>query len=192
LSTSAWEKITGQPSRMGPAALIPVYDGGGEWQLFRNTEAIQPGRADPARVDRLRQKTQNLLEHYPDTIPQLEKLGVRVKSLLSRPIKTPADVERWAASIFNQGPLTRAAYSQEPPRAALSGHAAAKRVRRAQANGGPVRPRGRPRKDGLMPGSKEAKAADAAKKGRRVTVIDMRGKTAEEVTPRRRLVRVGA
>jgi len=60
---------------------------------------------------------------------------------------------------------------------------------------GAVRPRGRPRKDGLVPGSPEAKAADAAKRrkpkseGATITPLP----TPEpEPAPRRRLVRVGS
>lgn len=214
-----WSKITGNGKKIGRTGAIPVFDTDDDaWKIFHNVHVIWPGlenAADPEKVDHLRRQVNSLLDRFPETVPQLEKLGVRVKSLLSKPIKTPEDVRAWAESIFNTGPVadvprhvadalalvyddftvqvkggrhpvwvlpaeprgsgvvatvdftvpgsklrygprhefTKAALSQQLP------CAASKRVRPSTG-----RPRGRPRKDGLTPGSKEAKAADAQKK----------------------------
>jgi len=213
-----WAKITGNGKKIGRTGAIPVFDTYDDtWKIFYNVHVIWPSlenAADPEKVDRLRRQANSLLDRFPDTVPQLEKLGVRVKSLLAKPIKTPEDVQAWAESIFNTGPIgdaprhvedalalvyddfniyarggrhpvwvlpaaprgsgvvatidftvpaskvrygprhefTKTALSQQLP------SAASKRVRPSTG-----RPRGRPRKDGLTPGSKEAKAADAQK-----------------------------
>jgi hypothetical protein len=222
--TEAWQKITGTDAQMGRAGWIPVYDGG--WRIFRSTHTIWPGLenlADPNEVDRLRHNAMSLLDHYPETMNQLEKLGVRVKGLLNKPIKTQADVAQWAESIFNTGPVldslpphvadamalgypdfkvivssgrhpqyvlpagpygttkqtvnynvpgsrlkfgprhefSKAAWSLQAP---VTPQNPTKRYRGTLDENGATRPRGRPRKDGLTSGSKEAKAADAQKK----------------------------
>jgi hypothetical protein len=213
--TEAWQKITGFDGmiKLGRMGYIPVYNGA--WTWFRNTAVIWPGMeysSDPERVDKLRTNALELLAAFPDTLPQLEKLGIRVKGLLNKQVKTQEDIEAWANSIFNMGPtnglpphvedalalagtgfkivvqkganpqyvlpavpleseskatldfntpgsrtkfgprhaFTKTAFSTPPP---------GTRIRPE----GPVRPRGRPRKDGLPPGSKEARAADKAK-----------------------------
>lgn len=216
----AWDKIYGA-TKLGRAGFIPVYDDG-TWRLFHNTVTIWPGMenaVDPERIDVLRRNAVSLMERYPDTIPQLEKLGVRVKSLLNKAIKTHADVLAWAESIFNVGPssglpihvqdamsmayddlkvqvrsgrhpafvlpvapretgikqtvdytvpgsklrygprheFTKAAFSLQAPQ---GGTEADRRAQAKDVLNGAVRGRGRPRKDGLMPGSKDAMAAD--------------------------------
>lgn len=206
----------------GCAGCIPVYDG--QWRVFRNALTIYDGAenaADPAKVDVLRQNVVDLLDHYPDTIKQLEKLGARVRGLLNRQIKTQADVQAWADSMFNSGPtggkqplhihdtidlayddivievkggrdpvyvipagprgsgvnetidfsvpgskkrygprneFTKAAFAKQVPKKIK-----APRYRGKTAEGEPQRPRGRPRLDGLIPGSPEAKRADRKK-----------------------------
>lgn len=215
--TEAWQKITGFDGmiKLGRVGYVPVYHDD-SWTWFKNTAVIWPGMeysSDPERVDKLRLSAIRLLDAFPDTIPQLEKLGIRIKGLLGKQIKTKADIEQWANSIFNTGPtnglpvhvedalalsgsdfkivvqrgpnpqyvlpavpleseskatldfntpgsrtkfgprhaFTKTAFSIPPPGAARN---------RPE---GSVRPRGRPRKDGLPPGSKEARAADKAK-----------------------------
>jgi hypothetical protein len=208
--------------------VIPVYDGE-TWRLFRNTVTIWPGMetaADPDKVDRLRENVTSLMGRYAETLPQLEKLGIRVKTLLNRQIKTHADVVTWAESIFNVGPstgllvhvedalamayddlkiqvqmgrhpafvlpaaargagvrqtvdytvpgsklrygprheYTKTAFSLQAPGAAQSHTEATRRAQAQDVLSGAVRGRGRPRKDGLMPGSREAKAADRKKR----------------------------
>jgi hypothetical protein len=215
--TEAWQKITGNSklTKVGRVGLIPVYDGT-EFLLFRNTNIIWPGVenvAEPEKVERLRRNAVALLEAFPETIPQLEKLKIMVKATLNKPIKTPKDVEVWANSIFNTGPITNLPMHVEDaqalayddfhlqvrggrhpvwvlpagprdsgvvatldystpgsrvrygPRHEFTKTAMSQQLPRATRSPteASVRPRGRPRKDGLMPGSKEARAADKAK-----------------------------
>jgi len=264
----AWERITGHAPKLGRAGIIPIYDDG-TWRLIHNSHTIWPNvefAADPAKVDKLRQNVNSLLEKYPETIPQLEKLGIRVKALLKRPIENPTDVQNWAEFIFNTGPVTgdpvhvedakalayddywiqvkggrhpiyvlpvgprgsssggtvdfsvpgsktkygarhdysKIAFSQQAPESLRSDP---ERSTASGTNGkadGPARPRGRPRKDGLIPGSPEAKEADrirkeAAEEARRAKLEQKSNGKSEPVPenivpmpPRRRLVRVGA
>lgn len=219
LATMGWD-----PRPLGRAGYIPVFDGA-EWRVFRNSLTIYPGVencADPAKVDGLRENVVNLLERYPETVPQLAKVGARVRPLLARQIKTYEDVVAWADSIFNLGPsskqpqevhetmnlayddfivevrggrnpvyviptgprgsganatvnlLTKERYG---PRHAFTKIAFQKqtpkkmpkppRYRGKTVEGEPRRPRGRPRLDGLTPGSPEARRADLKKKRQR-------------------------
>jgi len=240
-ATTVWTKIV---SSMGGgkshdfvilryAGCIPVHDEG-VWRVFKNTLTIYPGAencADPAKVDALRENAKSLLEHYPETVPQLEKLGVRVRALVNKPITDFEGVVAWALSIFNTGPVsklpphvhdtvdiaygdvvigvkhgrdavyvipaaprgegifatldfsvpgsktrygprhdyTRLAFAKQVPQ---SGRKA--RYRGTTADGEPRRLRGRPRKDGLMPGSAEAKAADEQKEAERQAGVQQR------------------
>jgi hypothetical protein len=271
---NAWGRILasfdscGGGKSIGRAGCIPVYDGTKHtWSVFRNTQTIYPGVenvADPDKVDALRRNALSLLEHYPDTVLQLEKLGVRVKALLNRPITNYEDVVSWANSMFNLGPTSkypvhvadtvdlmfddyvlpikqgRTAIYVIPanprgsgvaatldfsvpgsktlfgPRHEYSKAAFAKQVvsptpryQGTTAEGEPRRPRGRPRNDGLMPGTLAAKRADERKRrerearrvereARRVARIAAKeaGPPPPEASitklpPRRRLVRVG-
>jgi hypothetical protein len=104
----AWLKITGQEVKLGRAGYIPVWDGEG-WRLFRNTVTIYENvenAADPVKVEQLRLNTRSLLGMFPETVPHLERLGLRVKRLLNNPIQTPDDVATWAKSTFNVGPVS--------------------------------------------------------------------------------------
>lgn len=222
--TAVWAKILVSESHgaVGRAGLVPVIDDtSGVWRIFRNSYVIHEGAEtalDPVKADLLRENVQSLLERYPATIPGLEKLGVRVKALVQRKIKTYEDVEAWANSIFNVGPVasrlpTHVADTQAlayddlrirvrtkqggvayvvpatprgtgnsetidfttPGRKTRFGPwhpaskaafaiqtAAALKVKKEEAEKN-KRPRGRPRSDGLIPGSKEAKQADEKK-----------------------------
>lgn len=203
----AWSKITGSDSlKLGPQAIIPLYDGEG-WMYVRNIGTS----TRPEQAENLRRTVAVLMDHFPETVPQLERLGVRVKALIKRPITTPQQAEAWGESIFNTGP-TSAQLTPKPTRGNTQRSVA------SEANGAvsaPVRPRGRPRKDGLVPGSPEAKEADAAKQAalhsERAAKLKAKGYSAvippdeyftvdtlptmvpEDVMPppRRRLVRVG-
>jgi hypothetical protein len=258
--TEAWQKITSFNGtiKLGRVGYIPVYNGGA-WTWFRNTAVIWPGMeysSDPERVDKLRENALELLAAFPDTIPQLEKLGIRVKALLNKQIKTQEDIEAWADSIFNTGPTnglpahvedalalagdsfkivvqTRPSPQYVLPAVPLEAeskatldfnspgsktkfgprHAFTKTAFSTPPPGATkrsVRPRGRPRKDGLPPGSKEAKAADKAKQRALERARTKRLKEREQAKkaptrrvrkpvqeatvtelPRRRLVRVG-
>ena len=264
----AWDKIYGA-TKLGRAGFIPVYDDG-TWRLFHNTVTIWPGMenaVDPERIDVLRRNANSLMDRYPDTIPQLEKLGIRVKSLLKKQIETTADVVAWAESIFNVGPssglpihvqdamsmayddikiqvqggrhpvfvlpvapkeanvkqtvdytvpgsklrygprheFTKEAFSLQAPDGAQSSTEASRKAQAQAVLNGAVRGRGRPRKDGLMPGSRDAKAADRKRqrelereKAKKQRVLERQASklaTITEITPqpeRRVLVRVGS
>jgi hypothetical protein len=250
-----WEKL---PQVSDLRGCIPVYDGSSTgWKVFRNSQTIFPGVencADPAKVDVLRQNVVSLLEKYPNTLPQLERLGIRVKALLNKEIKTFDDVVAWSNSIFNSGPTTQPlghvadtidlayddmvievktgrnpvyvvpVFPRDSGRAGEtrgfsvpgsrtrygSGHPNSKaafakqvppkpkskkkpvRYRGQTAEGEPMRPRGRPRNDGLIPGSVEARRADrktAKEKAARRKARES-GATITKL-PRKRLVRIG-
>ena len=245
--TEAWQKITGFNGtiKLGRVGYIPVY-AGGDWIWFKNTATIWPGMeysSDPERVDKLRQNVLELLGAFDSTIPELERLGIRIKGLLNKQIKTQADVEQWAESIFNMGPTNGLPVHVEDA-LALAGTDFKIIVQRGPSPqyvlpAGPVdsdakatmdfntpgsktkfgprhaftktafsippprslRPRGRPRKDGLPSGSKEAKAADRAKqkaleRARAKRLREQKKPLATitalpEPAPVRRLVRVG-
>lgn len=253
---TVWPKIlNGKAHPTGRAGCIPVYDGS-QWRVFKNTNTIYQGAencADPGKVDGLRANAASLLAAYPETVPQLEKLGARVKALLNRRITTYDDVVAWAGSVFNTGPVprvpthvqdtidlayddfvvevkkgvyvipafprgartatmtlnfsvpgskTRYGASHEYSQAAFAQQVSEKpkpaiRRRSKPAEGEPKRSRGRPRKDGLVPGSLEAKEADQkkqeAKEARRVTREQPAPvATITELPPRRRrLARIG-
>jgi hypothetical protein len=220
--TEAWQKLAGVPVKVGRAGIVPVFDG--EWRFFRTTP-IWPyveNAADPAKVEKVRQDVLELLAHFDQTLPELEKLGIRVKGLLNKPIKTQADVKQWAEGFFNTGPTTpypqhvqdalalayddfkiqviggrhpvfvlpvapkeanvrqtvdftvpgskvrygprhaytKAAFSLQAPGGSQRATEASRRQQARDVLNGAVRGRGRPRKDGLMPGSREAMAAD--------------------------------
>ena len=255
--TEAWQKITGFDGaiKLGRMGYIPVYDGD-SWTWFKNTATIWPGMefsSDPAKVDKLRQNALELLSAFDRTLPELDRLGIKVKALLNKTIKTQEDVEAWANSIFNTGPTNGLPVHVEDALALMNGgfkvivqqrpspqyvlpapgeglatvdyntpgsrtkfgprHAFTKTALSIPPPGslrsrseGPIRPRGRPRNDGLPPGSREAKAADRAKqkaleraKAKRVRDRERaklkRTPQPELATitelPRRRLVRVG-
>lgn len=243
--TEAWQKITGTDTQVGRAGWIPVYDG--EWRAFRSTYTIWPGMensSDPAKVDKLRQNVIELMAAFDRTLPELDRLGIKIKALLNKPIRTPQDVDQWANSIFNTGPVlglpahvtdaealkydklkivvqsgrhpqyvlpaspyeegskpgmtvnfnvpgsrlkygprhefSKAAWSLQAP---VTPQNPTKRYRGLLDENGAQRPRGRPRKDGLTPGSKEAKAADVQKKR------DLQRAKAERERERRKLAK---
>jgi Family of unknown function (DUF6424) len=236
---------------LGRSGSIPVFDGD-KWRIFKNYLTVFLGAencADPAKVDLLRENVINLLEHYPETIPQLERLGVRVRALLNKRIETTADVAVWSGSIFNTGPVskqpvhvhdtmqlahndivievrggkepvyvipagprgadinetvdfsvpgskrrygarhdfTRLAFTRQVPKEAKPAT-----YRGKTAEGEPQRPRGRPRKDGLVPGSPEARRADRKKErekeARRLAREARRGDVTTMPRRRKRLV----
>lgn len=225
------------------SGFIPVFDGS-NWKVFRNSMTIFPGAencADPAKVDVLRQNVVSLLDHYPDTLPQLEKLGVRVRALLNREIKTYEDVVAWKNSLFNFGPFKRlpdhisdtidlayddiiievkggrspfyvipaaprgsgvvetldftwpGAKRRYGPRHEFTKTAFAMQIpkkppryRGKTAEGEPQRPRGRPRKDGLVPGSPEAKKADQKKEAERLRKARIREATSAKALKAKR------
>ena len=116
MTTEVAEKIWGKilsamgskPHLAGRAGCIPVYDGT-EWRVFRNALTIYPGAencADPAKVDLLRQNANDLFDHYPQTLVELEKLGGRFKRLLKKPhrnlLKTSAPGPTLRSTLVRQ------------------------------------------------------------------------------------------
>jgi hypothetical protein len=237
------------------AGSIPVYDGS-RWWIFRNSLTIYPGAEnciDPAKVDKLRQNVNSLFDHYPETVKQLEKLGARTKQLLKKRIETLEDINTWALSLFNSGPIQNLSEPQHvhdtkqlayddfiievksgrqgpvyvvPVGPRGSGiketfdfsvlgskkrygarHEFSQLAFDEQVEKKPTRstegkrPRGRPRIDGLTPGSPEAKQADdekqrerEAKRAARQKNKDHKGSEASITelhppAPRRRLAR---
>jgi hypothetical protein len=77
----------------------------GEWKLFFNTIGIEWSAqfcADPAKVDKLRLNAKTLYDAFPETIPEMEKLGLtKAREQLETPITDPKKVGVWVDSIFN-------------------------------------------------------------------------------------------
>jgi hypothetical protein len=221
----AWGKIIGGDGKfadLGRAGYVPVYDENYQiWRLFRNEHTIYEGAenaADPVKVEGLRCNAVDLMARYPATVERLERLGLRVRTILKTTIKTPEDVANWATSVFNTGPMLNPehvwhtaaiAYDdfqlrigqsrglppifvlpagprgsgngatvdftipgqrrQFGPRHEYSKTAFASQMPKPVKVEKPVeqkeaRPRGRPRRDNLIPGSPEAKTADVARR----------------------------
>jgi hypothetical protein len=76
--------------------------------------------ADPAKVDKLRQYAQRVVDGFPDTLPGYEAFGYHAgPDLLSTPITDPDGVAAWTDSIFNASlPLPADAHTGVLPRGA--------------------------------------------------------------------------
>jgi len=94
--------------------LVPVQDHHGAglwvldtdgWLLFMGLAGVEWSAqfcADPAKVDRLRQYAARLLDAFPLTLPEYERLGYHEgATILAEPIIDAAGVARWTDSIFN-------------------------------------------------------------------------------------------
>lgn len=80
-----------------------LYDGKA-WRLVLNWAGIEWSAqfcCDPGRVEALRQNAEAITAAFPDTIPELEKLGYKGKDLLSAPITDAAGVATYVDSIWN-------------------------------------------------------------------------------------------
>ena len=77
----------------------------GERRLFRNTVGIEWSAqfcADPAKVDRLRLNARALYAAFPETVPEMKRLGyTTAQKQLDTPITDAATVGVWVDSIFN-------------------------------------------------------------------------------------------
>lgn len=223
--TAVWGKILGgKTDTVGRCGHIPIYvDEETGWLVFRHPTIFDGVEhvADPAKVDLLRRYVVTYLNAFPDTVSQLEKVGVRVRALITKPIKTQEDVRTWADSIFNTGPVSKLPQhvadtmslmfddyvievksGRNPtwvlpvdfresgngstvdftdpqarhhkvygPRHEFSklafkrqNEALARAKKEEEERNRVHRPRGRPRADGLRPGSDEAKEADRLKR----------------------------
>ena len=77
----------------------------GEWKLFLNTVGIEWSAqfcADPAKVDRLRLNARALYEAFPESVPEMRRMGyTTARKQLDTPITDAATVARWVDSVFN-------------------------------------------------------------------------------------------
>jgi hypothetical protein len=80
-----------------------LYDGK-RWRVVLNWAGIEWSAqfcCDPARVEALRQDAEVITAAFPETIPELEKLGYKGKDLLSTPVTDAAGVAKYVDSIWN-------------------------------------------------------------------------------------------
>ena len=82
-----------------------LHDGEG-WFFVKNFAGIEWASqfcADPAKLEFLRQNAVRLYAGFPGTEAELLKLspGYPFKAILTTPIRTADDVDRWTDSIFN-------------------------------------------------------------------------------------------
>jgi hypothetical protein len=99
-----------KPNPYGPPP-IEAHHGGSvwvhdssRWRLVLNWAGIEWSAqfcCDPARVEALRQDAEAITAAFPQTIPELEKLGYTGKGLLSTPITDAAGVAKYVDSIWN-------------------------------------------------------------------------------------------
>jgi len=77
----------------------------GEWRLFFNTVGIEWSAqfcSDPSKVDRLRLNARALYDAFPESIPQMTRMGyAAARDQLDAPITDAAGVAVWVDSIFN-------------------------------------------------------------------------------------------
>ena len=82
---------------------IWVHDGK-TWRMFQNLAGIEwSGQfcADPGRVDLLRQNAKALVDRFPDTIPNLKRLGYDAEPILNTQITDGIGISRFVDSLFN-------------------------------------------------------------------------------------------
>jgi hypothetical protein len=98
------------PNPYGPPPIQAHHGGsiwlfdGTVWHLVLNWAGIEWSAqfcCDPVRVEALRQNAQTISAAFPQTIPQLEKLGYHDTALLTTPITDPAGVAAYVDSIWN-------------------------------------------------------------------------------------------
>jgi hypothetical protein len=83
---------------------IWVHDGN-TWRMYQNLAGIEwSGQfcADPAKVDILRQNAKALVDRFPDTVPNLKRIGYGdADTVLNTPITDGTGIGRFVDSIFN-------------------------------------------------------------------------------------------
>lgn len=94
---------TSTPIQLHHAGSLWVHDKDG-WFMLKNLAGIEWSAqfcADPAKVEKLRINALRLYNAFPDSIPQMVKLGYQDTDILTTEIKTQDDISRWVDSIFN-------------------------------------------------------------------------------------------
>lgn len=75
------------------------------WFMLQNEAGIEWSAqfcADPAKVDQLRLNARRLYAGFPETIPEMVRLGYRAApDILEEPVTDAETVARWVDSIFN-------------------------------------------------------------------------------------------
>jgi hypothetical protein len=82
---------------------IWLYDGT-TWRMVANWAGIEWSVqfcCEPAKVDALRQTAKVITDAFPQTIPQLKKLGYNDVDILTTPITDQASIARYVDSIWN-------------------------------------------------------------------------------------------
>jgi hypothetical protein len=81
-----------------------LFDGD-EWFMVQNEAGIEWSAqfcADPAKVEQLRQNAVRLYARFPETVPEMERLGYgNAQSILTTPITDATTVATWVDSIYN-------------------------------------------------------------------------------------------
>lgn len=81
-----------------------VFDGV-SWRLFLNTLGMEWSSqfcADPAKVDLLRENARVLYQAFPQTVPEMARLGYHdAQAILDSPITDADGIATWVDSIFN-------------------------------------------------------------------------------------------
>jgi hypothetical protein len=93
-----------EPVQAHHGASLWVHDGT-TWRMYQNLAGIEwAGQfcADPKKVDVLRQNAKVLVDRFPDTIPNLKRLGYNdAEKILNTPIMNAEGVSFFVDSLFN-------------------------------------------------------------------------------------------
>lgn len=92
------------PWQMHHGGSLWVFDDNG-WALFINTVGIEWSAqfcADPAKVDVLRLNAKRLYAAFPESIPEMERLGYKAAGdILETPVVDADTIAVWVDSVFN-------------------------------------------------------------------------------------------
>jgi hypothetical protein len=103
-SLSGEEPFGSGPWHMHHGGSIWVFMDG-TWRLFLNTVGIEWSAqfcADPEKVERLRINAKALYARFPETTPEMERLGyAKAAKILETPITDARAVGAWVDSVFN-------------------------------------------------------------------------------------------
>lgn len=104
LATLKAEPYGAGPWQMHHGGSLWTFDGQG-WHLLLSTVGIEWSAqfcADPSKVNLLRELAKRHYAGFPETVPELVRLGYRqAPDLLERQITDAAGVARWVDSLFN-------------------------------------------------------------------------------------------